>query len=305
MSEQLQCPGCGGDTPQRFLFRKNHCDILQCQTCGLGRAIAQGFEPEKYYNENYFIGGQRDGYADYPSCEPVLRREFARTIEFIRKQVPSGRLLEIGCAYGFFLKEAAPYFDVMGVELCHGASQFCRDGGLSVFTGPVDEFALSQFGKVDVVVMLDVIEHLLDPTRILALCANVLNSDGLIVVTTGDFSSLYARVAGRRWRLMTPPQHLWYFTPKSMRGIGASSGLRMMTCDYPGKVVPLSLVGFQLSRLLGGRPLQINFGSGIGVPINMHDAMRCTFRSQDSLALSDPIPALRANANSASKRYAR
>jgi SAM-dependent methyltransferase len=275
---QLQCPGCGGDALHRFLFRKNHCDVIQCQACGLGRAIARGFEPEKYYNGNYFNGGQQDGYADYPSCESVLRREFARTIKFIREHVPDGRLLEIGCAYGFFLKEAAPYFDVMGIELCRAASQSCRDGGLNVVTGPADERVLSQFGKVDVVVMLDVIEHLPDPTTTLALCANVLSPDGLIVVTTGDFSSLCARVSGRRWRLMTPPQHLWYFTPKSMRCIGGASGLRLVACDYPGKLVPLSLIRFQLSRLLGGRPKRVNFGNGIGIPINMHDAMRCTFR---------------------------
>jgi SAM-dependent methyltransferase len=275
---QLHCPGCGSDAPQHFLFGKNHCDILQCQACGLGRAIAQDFEPEKYYDQSYFNGGQPDGYADYPSSEPVLRREFARTVAFIRKHVPGGRLLEIGCAYGFFLKEAAAYFDVMGVELSDAASGFCRARGLNVLTGPADEGALSQFGKVDVVVMLDVIEHLPDPAKVLAVCAGALNPGGLMVVTTGDFSSLYARIAGRRWRLMTPPQHLWYFTPQSMRGIGAASGLQMVACDYPGKLVPLSLVGFQLTRLLGGRPLPINFGSGIAVPINMHDAMRCTFR---------------------------
>ena len=80
---------------------------------------------------------------------------------------------------------------------------------------------------------------------------------------------------------MTPPQHLWYFTPQSMRGIGAASGLRMTACDHPGKLVPLALVGFQLTRLLGTRPLQVNFGSGVGVPVNMHDAMRCTFRPDD------------------------
>jgi len=36
----------------------------------------------------------------------VLRREFARTVEFIRHRKPQGCLLEIGCAYGFFLDEA-------------------------------------------------------------------------------------------------------------------------------------------------------------------------------------------------------
>ena len=45
------------------------------------------------------------------TAEPVLRREFARSVDFIRKYRDKGKLLELGCAYGFFLMEAARHFD--------------------------------------------------------------------------------------------------------------------------------------------------------------------------------------------------
>jgi hypothetical protein len=105
-TSSLECPACLTRTEHRLLYTKNGCDILRCAACGLGRAQANDFDPGAYYTEDYFSGGQADGYADYRGAEPVLRREFANTVEFIRQFRDGGRLLDVGCAYGFFLQEA-------------------------------------------------------------------------------------------------------------------------------------------------------------------------------------------------------
>jgi SAM-dependent methyltransferase len=272
----LDCPACGRPTAQRHLYVKNGCDILACQACGLGRSETREFDPAAYYTGDYFSGGHPDGYGDYVGAEPVLRREFARTVDFIRTQHDGGRLLELGCAYGFFLQEAKPYFDVTGIELAAAAAAHARDAGLDVRTGIADEPTLARLGAFDVAVLLDVIEHLPDPRATLSLCARHLNPGGIIVLTTGDFASLYARLAGPRWRLMTPPQHLWFFTPASMERIAASLGLTLAALDHPWKFVPLSLVSFQLRRMLGLTPRAA--GGRLGLPINLFDAMRVVFR---------------------------
>lgn len=273
---QRSCPACGQSTEHRALFVKNGCDILQCSACGLGRAEASqtGFDPERYYTGDYFTGGQRDGYANYRDTEPVLRREFARTVEFIRKRRPGGRLLEIGCAYGFFLQEAAPFYDIQGIEISEDAAGFCRQRALPVLTGIADDATFAKLGRFDVIVLLDVIEHLPDPAGTLALCHRHLEDGGVVVLTTGDFASLYARASGQNWRLMTPPQHLWYFTPKSIAGLSASAGLRAERCDHPWKLVPISLISFQLARMLGVKGAMPT-GSRMGIPVNLFDAMRC------------------------------
>jgi SAM-dependent methyltransferase len=271
---QLPCPACGKAANHRALFVKNGCAILQCSACGLGRAQAASFDPGRYYTGDYFSGREPDGYANYLGTESVLRREFARTVQFIRKRRPAGRLLEIGCAYGFFLQEAAPFYDIQGLEISEDAAAFCRQRGLPVLTGVADEAAFAQLGLFDVIVLLDVIEHLTDPARILALCGRHLEREGVIVITTGDFASVYARLSGRNWRLMTPPQHLWYFTPTSMARLSASLGLRPDICDHPWKLVPISLISFQLARMLGMKATT-PAGSRIGIPVNLFDAMRC------------------------------
>ena len=61
---------------------------------------------------DYFSGRRGDVYSDYLGAEPVLRREFAHSVDFVRRFTRSGRLLDLGCAYGFFLKEARYHFEV-------------------------------------------------------------------------------------------------------------------------------------------------------------------------------------------------
>lgn len=275
---QLLCPACSQATAQYLLYSKNGCDILRCDECGLGRARASSFDPGAYYTGDYFSGGHADGYADYRGAEPVLRREFANTVDFIRKYRGSGQLLDVGCAYGFFLQEARRYFDVAGIEIAEDAAAYCRQGSLRVFTGVADEANLEQVGMMDVIVLLDVIEHLPSPQETLALCARYLTPGGFIVITTGDFASLFARLSGPRWRLMTPPQHLWYFTRESIRRISHPLGLSIVSYDHPWKIVPLSLITFQIRRMLGMRTTGSSTTSGVGIPVNLFDAMRIVLR---------------------------
>jgi SAM-dependent methyltransferase len=271
------CPACAGTVDHRFRFDVNGCGIWKCQSCGLGRTEAAAFDPAAYYTAGYFSGQRSDGYADYLGAEPVLRREFARSVEFIRRFRDRGKLLELGCAYGFFLQAVQPYFEVSGIERVAEAAEHARRSGLNVLCGMADENNMQRGAPFDVIVLFDVIEHLPEPQATLALCERHLNPGGIVVIATGDFASLLARLTGRHWRLMTPPQHLWFFTRVSLRRMANSVGLSLEYADHPWKVVPLSLIFFQLRRMLGFRsaPAATN---RVGVPVNLFDAMRVVLR---------------------------
>lgn len=274
------CPACGRAIPHTYRFTVNGCAIWQCSACGLGRAETKGFDPNAYYTTGYFSGQCSDGYADYRGAEPILRREFAKSVAFIRRFHPCGRLLDIGCAYGFFLKEARRYFDVSGIELAEDAAESCRRAALPVLSGVADEANMARVGEVDVITLFDVIEHLPQPRDTLMLCCRHLKPGGLLVITTGDFNSLAARLMGARWRLMTPPQHLWFFTRESLCRMADSLRLSIAHFDHPSKIVPLSLIVFQCRRMLGMRNAPIATASRIGVPVNLFDAMRIVLRKE-------------------------
>ena len=68
--------------------------------------MSEKFSAAEIYTEAYFQGGRADGYSDYAGSEEVLRGEFRTAVKELRSAgCISGKLLELGCAYGFFLAE--------------------------------------------------------------------------------------------------------------------------------------------------------------------------------------------------------
>ena len=265
------------------MYVKSGCRIYRCERCGVGRADPGGFDPNQYYTADYFEGGRDDGYADYAASQDVLRQEFAAIARRLKPYVPPrGTVLEIGCAYGFFLQEARRIWSVYGIEISAEAVAHCHATGLpTVEQGEASDLAQRDLPALDAVVMLDVIEHLPDPFGALRQSALMLKPGGVVYLSTGDFSSLYARVSGPRWRLMTPPQHLWFLTPRWLDRAAAASGLEVVSLTHPTKRVPLSLVLYQLRRLAGLRPsLPPAWLNRLALPINLFDAMHVVLRKR-------------------------
>jgi SAM-dependent methyltransferase len=258
------------------LFTKSGFDILKCSNCDIVFTnIPRGFDLLSIYDESYFQGGQADGYGDYVGTEAVLRREFKHSVKLLRDLTghrPGLKLLELGSAYGFFLDEATQYFECTGVEVSRAAAEHARRRGHQVINDILTEQLLPEIGTVDVVAMFDVVEHLPDPAATFELIDRCLNPGGIVVLTTGDVESFSARVFGKRWRLMTPPQHTFFFSPRTLRTLFEKLGYRIETVRRPWKVVPLGLAFYQLGNRLGLRlrPLEkIN----LFMPVNLGDAV--------------------------------
>lgn len=268
------CAACGA-SEARDLWRVHDYPVVACSGCGLARTeLPPGFDPASIYTASYFDGGQPDAYMDYQASEATLRAEFARTLAVLRRYgKESGSLIEVGCAYGYFLDTARERFSVCGVEVSYAAREACRARGLDVERALSAELG-ERHGPFDAAVLLDVIEHLADPGEMLGELRRMMRTGGRLLLTTGDFGSLYARLAGRRWRLMTPPQHLWFFTRATMQTLLHQRGFRLIGFEHPWKLVPLSLMAFQGLRLAGRRaPDWVRQLPG-GIPINLFDAMR-------------------------------
>jgi len=77
---------------------------------------------------------------------------------------------------------------------------------------------------------------------------------------------------------MTPPQHLWFLTRASMRRMARTLGFAVEHVDHPWKIVPASLIAFQLRRMLGLRAAPARSASRLGLPVNLFDAMRVVLR---------------------------
>jgi 2-polyprenyl-3-methyl-5-hydroxy-6-metoxy-1,4-benzoquinol methylase len=149
-----------------------------------------------------------------------------------------GRLLEIGCAGGFFLDEARKAgFDVVGAELNPEMAAIARDKlSLTVHEGMFETlgFAPESF---DVIVAQDVLEHIRDPNTFVGHVAGLLKPHGLFFVRgpleASMRESIYAavrKICGRRTRTVEePPFHLQGFCQTSFTNVLTRAGLVLET----------------------------------------------------------------------------
>jgi SAM-dependent methyltransferase len=233
------CVVCG-HAHARLQFPKDGYSMVACQACG---ALYVGEDPaaidfDALYGQAYYTGGSDAVFADYVGQEAARRAHARRKLAVLRHLPPRiprhGRLLDVGCAAGFFLAEARAHYEVQGVELSTWSSAYARDRlKLPVTTGTLQQAALPA-DRFDVVTLWDVIEHVPEPVPLLAEIARVLKPGGRVVLTTGDWGSAYAQRHGEHWHLMTPPWHLSFFTRASLMEAGQRAGLRTVHCASEG-----------------------------------------------------------------------
>ena len=280
------CAICGASARPAVACRKDGFEITKCDNCGVGRTVVTAFDPEEYYTEDYFNGGVDGAYRDYEGSQATLQREFQGQVQFLKSASPQGgKLLEIGCAYGFFLQEAKAHFDVYGFEMAQSGVDFCHRNNLpNVRQGAVTEDYLERFGPFDAVVLLDVIEHIDDVPETMEMLVRHMKDGAVMLITTGDWGSFSARLSGSRWRLLTPPLHLWFFTPKGLRLLFERLNCRLEHVSHPWKLVPLELILSQAWSMLGLKWTR-RLPSGVrnlGLPANLFDSMRLVFRKSRS-----------------------
>lgn len=228
-SEAIPCRLCGSGRTRPHVEKDPH-RILRCAGCGVAFLEDQPSEGDlrSLYDEGYFrAAADGRGYEDYPGCRPALVRTFRKRMRRLLPHVGSGRVLDLGCAHGYFLEALPRSFSGVGVDISAHAVGEGRRRGLDVRQGPLGE-GMFEEGSFALATMWDTIEHLRDPERTLALLHRAVEPGGILALTTGNVDSLAARISGRRWHLYTLPEHLWFFSPGSLSRLLETSGFQVL-----------------------------------------------------------------------------
>lgn len=262
----LHCPVCG-TRDWRGAHKVRGASISQCGQCGLlgttdflTKATATdglyGTSPEHHieYRKHYL---------------PRRLPAYERVMPMLERFRKTGRLLEIGCSYGYFLEAAhRAGWRAEGVEISSYATEVARSKGFEIHQGELQTLALDR-GSYDVIAMWDVIEHLTNPGEIVKRCRELLSSGGALVARTPNAHALAAGggLLGFAYRqLVYPantPEHVFHFTPESLSLLLRKTGFATVETDSYG--------GWE-ERIISGRNFCVRLGRKL--------IMRCALHRQ-------------------------
>lgn len=228
--DPFACPICSS-ARARWAAESHGLRVARCLDCGqryVWPVPGDDFLSSIYCDKSYYEGSQRSiGFRDYASLEPARRRMFARHLNRIEREVGVGRILDVGCATGDFLKLARSRgWSVFGADPSVAREEAGVDGiqlvGTTVHDADIEEASLAA------VTFWDVLEHVVDPVADLRRARKLLQPGGIVALTVPDSSNLVARASGSRWfGYKTAGEHLQFFTHGSLRTAFEKAGLAL------------------------------------------------------------------------------
>jgi len=227
-----RCEICGG---KRFRGIKlaGEKRIVRCLGCGLvfQHPRPTMAEAETFYRAHYFASTNEvsHGYEDYAALAHSIRRLSRRKLRFMEHYVKPGTLLDVGAAYGLFLDEAKKAdWRSQGVEISPEAAKVAhRLTGLPVHVGPLERTPIPP-ERFDAVTCWDVVEHATELHAFLGRVRDMMKRGGWFFATVPNVESPLAKWMGTAWFGYAKLEHVYYFSPRSLRRAVEMAGLEFV-----------------------------------------------------------------------------
>jgi len=205
--------------------------------------------------------------ARYPEFEeyfvhyPLKRSEYSSHSFAIALAGSGNAVLDVGCGKGFLAAELARNGNrVTGIDTL--APEDVLPSVERYFQADLEE-GIGKTGTFDRVLLLDVVEHLKDPGRLLTDCKNALKSNGLLVVSLPNVANITVRLKllfGKfdyQERGIMDKTHLRWFTRGTARRLLEDQGYQIveermtnMPVDLALGISPTSLLAKTIHRVL-------------------------------------------------------
>lgn len=211
------CPVCGSVRKRRIAAYAAH-HLARCVDCAM---VHTAQEPTTDELQAYY-----GSYPVHADVSPITLKRYDELLDRFERWRHHGRILDVGCGAGNFLERAALRgWEVHGTEYGARALEACRAKGISIIEGPLDP-ANYPPGHFDVTCSFEVIEHVTHPLPELGRLTQVTRPGGLLYVTTPNFRCVGRWMAGPHWSVVNYPEHLNYFTPRTLKRLAKGHGLR-------------------------------------------------------------------------------
>ncbi len=225
--QHQKCPLCQC-TQLKELPRYAHSCLTKCLRCGFvfSRKIPSAAELEAYYRQ-YSYGG-------HYYISPITLKRYREILQSFEKYRKLNRILDVGCGNGIFLSVARELgWESYGTEISQKAVEICQNHGLTVYAGTLEQ-VMDRLPEVDVVVSIEVVEHLSFPSEEVQRFSQVLRKEGLLYLTTPNFNSLTRRILRNKHTEIVYPEHLSYFTASTMKRMLKNNGFGTFRIETTG-----------------------------------------------------------------------
>ncbi len=220
-------------------FKKKFQILTECNNCNhiFANLDLNYNDLKKIYSKNYFFGEE---YIDYLKDKKQIEKNSKERLKVIKEFISNTNqlnLLEIGCAFGFFLNAVKKNFNnVSGIDINSDGINYAKNNlKLDARCKDLLEMDIKTINRFNIFCMFDVIEHLVDPKKIISFINKNAKKNSYLFITTGDIGSINARIKGKRWRLIHPPSHIHYFSKKTITLLLEKNGFEVLSiksCGY-------------------------------------------------------------------------
>lgn len=242
----FNCLACNSNQVFYFEYRGYH--YFKCISCGLvttypypDASTIEAHYSRKFDNGNYSL--LRTYSKEYMQVYNKFAEVIEQQLEFSQKKIEGIKILDIGCFTGDFLENLSNRgADVYGVELQDRAVNIANmklPGRIYKADVMSNEFPAIEF---DIVSLLGLIEHVLEPIKILERTSELLKHDGLIIIQTPDSNSFIARVMRKYWPPYAPIEHIHLFSRQSLEMILKQLGFKNISIIPHFKKLPIEYV---------------------------------------------------------------
>jgi SAM-dependent methyltransferase len=246
----VPCDLCGADTKE-LLFEKDTFRHVRCCQCGLvyvtPRLIDSVGQQESFYDSLANHSDDFDVVSSRDYSGGRKKRLLAEAASY-KKYDRTGRILDIGCGFGGFLKAAFErgWKHPEGIEIAPQPASYVRRF-FPVKTTPLEEDPYEE-NSFDVVRLNNVIEHLPSPKKLVTSVHDIVRLGGLFSISTTNFDSFSVAICGSKWQYIGGDNHLYLFTPRTLIQLLKDAGFRVILTktrginltpkDYTNKPIP-------------------------------------------------------------------
>lgn len=225
-TSHTHCLLCASDR-LRVLNDYTETGLVQCEDCSFvfSQRIPSKQELYDYYSAHY----ERTSY-----LSPITIKRFHAILDTLEPFRNTGKLLDMGAGYGFFLEIAKQRgWDAHGTELTDEAVEHCRAKGMTMFKGEFQDLNIAP-ETYDVIIFIEVLEHLNNPVEYISKAHKVLRPGGIFYLTTPNFNSFLRYRLKEQYNVIEYPNHLCYYTSKTLQKLFNDNGFDSLTIKTTG-----------------------------------------------------------------------